>query len=68
MDIEDYITIMQAARQKKVTREAVNEAIGRGALRCEWVFQRRVVHREDVEKWQPRPYKRKQKQNGKEGE
>jgi hypothetical protein len=56
MDTENYVTIMEAARQKGVTRQGVVDAIERGVLRSHVVFGRRVVCRDDVASWTPRNY------------
>jgi excisionase family DNA binding protein len=49
---EDLLTLSEAAKQKKVSRQAVYDAIKSGRLTCLRVLGRPVVRQADLKSWQ----------------
>ena len=64
MNMEDMMTITEAAARLKVARAAVYEAIRAGYIRAETMLGRQVVNRQDVERYVPRAYQGKREKRG----
>jgi predicted HTH domain antitoxin len=54
----ELITQTEAARLKGMSLAAVNDLVRRGRWRSESVYGKRLVHKKDVDAFEPQPKKR----------
>lgn len=48
---EEFLTLNEAAQIKKVSRQAVNDAIKAGKLPCHYILGRQVIRKADLRSW-----------------
>ena len=53
--ISDYLTVSQAAKIRRVSRQAVLESIARGTLLASKLGNQWLIHRKDLEAFIPHP-------------
>jgi excisionase family DNA binding protein len=51
-DMNDFITVTEAAKLRGVSRAAIHELVQRGRLRCEKMFGRVLLYRNEVESFE----------------
>lgn len=49
---EEFLTPEEVAKIKKVSRQAVHDAIKAGKLPCHFILGRRVIRKADIRSWQ----------------